>query len=223
MGTSTVSPPRRRAGQYVQERADRLDFEFTAIVGGAVAVPLVGVLLGARGLALAALLLLALVAILGAERVLKPEIGRWRRGAEGERKVGAILEGLDPGWHVLHDVSLGRGNIDHVLVGPGGLFTVETKANGGRIAIDHIYSHMLSQAYGEKKVLERVSGQRVQALLVFSQAYLVGSVPAHRRGVTVLPARKLADYLGRRRPLFSDDEADEIGERLRLALEVDAS
>src|ERR1700759_1070907 len=76
---------------------------------------------------------------------------RWERGAEGERKVGAILEGLAPDWHVLHDVSLGHGNIDHVLVGPGGTFTVETKSHRGHVRIDRIEDRMLRQAYAEKK------------------------------------------------------------------------
>lgn len=44
---------------------------------------------------------------------------------------------------------------------------------------------------------------------------------ARRDGVTVLPARMLARYLSRRRPAISAQEAGEIGEALRLALEVD--
>jgi hypothetical protein len=151
------------------------------------------------------------------------EAERWSRGAEGERKVGAILETLGPGWHVLHDVSLGRGNIDHVLVGPGGVFSIETKSNPGHIPLAEIDPHMIRQAYAEKKVLEKVSGLDVRALLVFSQAFLVGSPPAHVRGVTVLPARMLVDVLHRQRPIFSEAEAAAIGETLRLALEVDAA
>jgi hypothetical protein len=65
--------------------------------------------------------------LLLATRRVEPVADRWARGARGERRVGAILEGLGPDWHVLHDVSLGRGNIDHVLIGPGGTFTIETK------------------------------------------------------------------------------------------------
>jgi hypothetical protein len=122
----------------------------------------------------------------------------------------------------LHGVELGRGDIDHVLVGPGGTFTVETKSNRGRIPVDHIDPSMLSQAYAESKVLEKVSGLDVSALLVFSEAYLVGSVPAFRRGVTVLPARMLAGFIERRAPKLGPDEVSEIATRLRLALEVDA-
>ncbi|MBV8710719.1 MAG: NERD domain-containing protein, partial [Solirubrobacterales bacterium] len=40
-----------------------------------------------------------------------------------------MLDGLrERGWLALHDVQLGRGNIDHVLIRPAGIFTVETKA-----------------------------------------------------------------------------------------------
>ncbi len=94
-------------------------------------------------------------------------------------------------WHVLHDIYLGRGNIDHVVVGPGGVYAVETKSHRGRIAVERIDEKMLRQAYAEKKLLEEISGLQVEALLVFSDAFLVGSVPAHRRGVTVIPRRML--------------------------------
>ncbi len=148
---------------------------------------------------------------------------RAARGAEGERKVGAILEGLGPDWHVLHGVWLGHGDIDHVLVGPAGTFTIETKAHGGHIPLADIDERMLRQAYAESKVLAKVSGLEVEPLLVFSDAFLIGSPPARRRGVTVLPARMLAGYLARRRPKLGPDEVTEIAERLRLALEVDAA
>jgi hypothetical protein len=145
------------------------------------------------------------------------------RGAEAERKVGAILEALGPDWHVLHGVWLGRGDIDHVLVGPGGLFTIETKSHGGVIPVDQIDERMLRQAYAESKLLQKVSGLNATPLLVFSDAYLDGNVPAHPHGVTVLPARMLAGFIERRRPILTPAEVTEIAECLRLALEVDAA
>lgn len=61
----------------------------------------------------------------------------WRVGAEGEEAVGARLEKLrDHGWHVLHSVPVGTNDsdIDHVLIGPGGVFTLNTKNHpGGKI------------------------------------------------------------------------------------------
>ena len=62
-----------------------------------------------------------------------------------------------------------------------------------------------------------------EALLVFSEAYLVGSIPAHRRGVTVIPERMLAGSFGRRRPQLTSAGAAEVAARLRLALEDDAA
>lgn len=53
----------------------------------------------------------------------------WAEGAEGERLVARELEKLCPGWKALHAVPVGdRGSdIDHVVIGPGGVFTVNAK------------------------------------------------------------------------------------------------
>ncbi|HET8956428.1 MAG TPA: nuclease-related domain-containing protein [Solirubrobacterales bacterium] len=149
----------------------------------------------------------------------KRDHAAWSQGAEGEEVVGAVLEGLvADGWQVIHDVSFGRGNIDHVVVGPGGLYTVETKSRRGRLQLDYLDPKMLAQSYGEMKTLERITSMQVEALLVFSHAYIVDSVPAKRRGVTILPARMLAGYFARRRPAMSVEQADEIYDRLCLAV-----
>jgi len=133
--------------------------------------------------------------------------------------VGEILEGLvADGWQVIHDVSFGRGNIDHIVVGPGGLFTVETKSRRGRLLLDHLDPKMLGQAYAEMKTLEKITGMEVQSLLVFSHAYIIDKVPAKRRGVTILPARMLAWYFSRQRPKMSVEQADTIYDRLCLAV-----
>jgi Nuclease-related domain len=60
----------------------------------------------------------------------------WRIGADGEEKVAAQLEKLlrkDPRWRVLHAVPVGeRGSdIDHVVIGPGGVFTINAKHHPG--------------------------------------------------------------------------------------------
>lgn len=54
----------------------------------------------------------------------------WRIGAVGEGRVGAELERLvRRGFRVLHSVPVGQrdSDIDHVVVGPPGVFTVNTK------------------------------------------------------------------------------------------------
>ncbi|KAL0630225.1 hypothetical protein Q9L58_010928, partial [Maublancomyces gigas] len=57
-----------------------------------------------------------------------PKLRQLRLAKEGEQAVGQFLERLrEQGFHVFHDV-IGSGfNVDHVLVGPSGVFTVETK------------------------------------------------------------------------------------------------
>lgn len=54
---------------------------------------------------------------------------RWQWGAGGERRVGRALRPLERrGWLVLHDLMKPRGgNVDHLVAGPGGAFTIETK------------------------------------------------------------------------------------------------
>ncbi|WP_161788484.1 nuclease-related domain-containing protein [Desulfonatronum thiodismutans] len=52
-----------------------------------------------------------------------------RLGFEGEMAVGQELNQLlANGYHVFHDYPAGKFNIDHVLIGPAGVFAVETKA-----------------------------------------------------------------------------------------------
>ncbi|WP_062303800.1 nuclease-related domain-containing protein [Demequina subtropica] len=62
------------------------------------------------------------------------ELARFEKGLEGEVLVGALLDAL-PGdsWHVLHSVPLpGIGDVDHLVVGPPGVFVVNTKNHRGR-------------------------------------------------------------------------------------------
>jgi hypothetical protein len=57
-----------------------------------------------------------------------PRLKNLRQALEGERAVGQFLERLrERGFHVFHDL-VGEGfNVDHVLIGPAGIFTIETK------------------------------------------------------------------------------------------------
>lgn len=49
-------------------------------------------------------------------------------GAEGERETARELGRLAAGWTVRHDLNGRFGNLDHVLLGPAGVFILETKA-----------------------------------------------------------------------------------------------
>lgn len=63
-------------------------------------------------------------------RVLRalPKLRNLRLGLEGERVVGQFLERCrEQGFIVFHDVVGSGFNVDHVLVGPAGVFAIETK------------------------------------------------------------------------------------------------
>jgi len=57
-----------------------------------------------------------------------PALRNLRQARDGERAVGQFLEGLrSQGYQVFHDL-VGTGfNVDHVVLGPAGVFTIETK------------------------------------------------------------------------------------------------
>ncbi len=64
---------------------------------------------------------------------LRPEARSWFKGAIGERQVATQLEQLGPDFTVLHAVPIGTGttDIDHVVVGPTGVFSINTKNHSG--------------------------------------------------------------------------------------------
>jgi hypothetical protein len=214
-----TAPIVRKAGQHAREHARRLTIQsWTYIL---VSTPVTAILALVLGLHSSALLVVATIWVMGLLVVNRRDAisDRWSRGADGEEQVGNVIEGMhDDGWRVLHDVSFGGANIDHVMLGPAGVFTVETKSNPGRIPVERIDQHMLKQAYAERKKLEEITGLTVEPLLVFSRAYLVGRVPSRHKGVMVLPARMLAGHMKRRKPIYSIEQVEALHRRLTGAL-----
>lgn len=62
----------------------------------------------------------------------------WTMGAEGERRVISELRRLDDSYLVLNNVVVppNWGDADHIVLGPNGLFVVETKTSGDIIECD---------------------------------------------------------------------------------------
>lgn len=59
----------------------------------------------------------------------------WRTGAAGEERLGGILDALsDQGVRALHDrrIPRSRANIDHIAIGPAGIFVIDAKRYKGR-------------------------------------------------------------------------------------------
>ena len=68
------------------------------------------------------------------EVVIDDEAVSWYRGVIGERRVASLLAQLGEAWTVLHSVPVGSGStdIDHVVIGPSGVFTINTKYSPGK-------------------------------------------------------------------------------------------
>ena len=63
----------------------------------------------------------------------------FEKGAAGEERTAEVLARLPAGWTAIHDVrwpSRRLANIDHVVVGPGGIFVVDSKNWSGRVTVD---------------------------------------------------------------------------------------
>lgn len=70
-----------------------------------------------------------------------PEMGYMKQAVESEQYVGELLEGLrEHGYRVFHDLQSDDVDVDHVIVGTTGVFTIETQAlsqrDGSRLQFD---------------------------------------------------------------------------------------
>jgi hypothetical protein len=136
-------------------------------------------------------------------------------GAKGERIVGRRLDrwAARGGWHVLHAVPVGRNgaDIDHVVIGPFGVVTINTKATGTSVWVGQ-YGMKIGGTtvdYLRKSRAERVRAGRllahavgarvpVQSVIVFVGARRFTKFRGGPRDVVVLPApRELRRWLRR--------------------------
>lgn len=96
----------------------------------------------------------------------------WRRGADGEERVARSLSRLPTGWYVFHDLTVGSGgaNLDHLVIGPGGVFVLNTKNLTGNVWI------------GERAILH--NGRKTDFLRASKRE---GAIAAERLGRAVGP------------------------------------
>lgn len=203
-------PTRRAPGQYTRGIVQRLRLRTLLMLGAlAVETTIAGRRFGWQNPRFLGAEVALLVGIFVISRYLLPLVERHDRGATGEEEVGRLLDGLDErGWHAIHDVSLGRGNVDHIAIGPGGVFTVETKSHPGPVQVGRLHGAVLGQAQAQRRIIERATGEHVEPLLVFSRAW-VDRPLSRRRGVRVVPARMLAGYLERQPRRLEDEQIEQ--------------
>src|SRR4030095_7544869 len=92
----------------------------------------------------------------------------WRRGAVGERRPARLLAALERyGWAFLHDLEVpgSRANLDHLVIGPGGVFVIDSKQYRGRLQLDPS-GRLWHGRYSLAPVLRAVSFEADQAAVV---------------------------------------------------------
>ncbi|HEX5753387.1 MAG TPA: nuclease-related domain-containing protein [Archangium sp.] len=153
------------------------------------------------------------------------EESAWGKGAEGEEHVAGLLQQLQPhGWAIEHDVKIGaRGaNIDHLLVGPPGVFVINTKNMGGKVWVagPHLQvngqpTHHIEKLEAEaKRVREKLTSATrrqtlwVHGLLVFVKPAL--TVKKQPQYVSVLADDMLLSFLLQRPAKLGEHEVEEL-------------
>ena len=161
-------------------------------------------------------LLFVLKRLAGEGRVLDPE--NLRSGILGEEAVADALALLPSSYWVLHGVPTGHGDVDHVVIGPTGVFALETKAWDGKFyrSRGQLYcngkpaEHVLRQARGAAGqvrglLLEAGVDEWVEAVVVASRANVSRS-PLRFPKAYVVSIDGVVEFItGRRRWLRSSD------------------
>ena len=163
---------------------------------------------------------------------LHPDAWPWYQGALGEIHVGQLLCALGPQWRVLHSVPIGAKDtdVDHILVGPHGVFVLNTKHHAGASIWVGDHTMMINQAkkphlqiaQGENhKVAQRLKAKVGFAVTVRSAIVTVGERSTKdvrqpdNRQVAVVSSKHLVHWLTTQPATFSPTQL----ELLRLAAE----
>lgn len=137
--------------------------------------------------------------------------GRWAAGAAGEQATARALAGVErAGWTVLHDVRPPgtRWNVDHLLIGPGGVVVVETKQWRRPVRTLRRQPRVLRERVGWQ--VEAV-GRRLGTEHVAGYLCVHGStVRRLRRWTPVGDGGHLRRWLRRLRPVLRTSEIDDL-------------
>lgn len=162
----------------------------------------------------------------------------WRIGADGEEAVGAQLDKLarrDPRWRVLHAVPVGdRGSdIDHLVIGPAGVYTINTKHHpGAKIWVGkdqlrvngHVQPYIRNSRFEAQRAAKVLSAAchfdvRVDALIVLFavEDITVRTEPGAKDGsaVHVKYRRQSIRWLKKRPTVLTDEQIGTIYEQAR--------
>jgi len=148
----------------------------------------------------------------------------WFDGAIGEIAVGRVLERLGGQWRILHAIPVGSGDtdIDHLVIGPSGVFSINSKHHRGKkvwaspkvlMVSGHKQDHLRnsrSEATRATRILSTAAGVQVTVVPVIA---IVGAARITLRGATavkVLASADLARWLRRKRAILDDAEIQRL-------------
>jgi Nuclease-related domain len=158
-----------------------------------------------------------------------PDAIAWRRGAVGERRTARLLGQLERhGWAVLHDLALpgSRANIDHLAIGPGGVFVIDSKQYRGRLQLDRP-GRLWHGRYPLAPALRAVSFEADQAAQVLTDADVVVPIVAVHgaqlpggkvvtQGVPVVAARRLPSMLRALPAVLGPERVADLADQARV-------
>jgi hypothetical protein len=219
------SPGRSALAAYRCRRAEELAAWTRSLVWRVPLVAAAGlagdVLAAQAGLPRAGLAGLAVAVLVGWRLRFRPseQARTWQRGAQGERQTARLLGRLArDGYVVFHDLAVPgntRANVDHLVIGPTGVFVIDSKQWTGSVhqGIDGLVWHnhyrldrTLETVCWEAQQVSRVLGTRTAALLCVHGAHVQGG-GLYAQGVAIVPAHLLRGALGDDRVL-SDAEVE---------------
>ena len=228
-GASAYAEYRRRRATELATWARGLPWRVAAVVAAGVGVWLVAARVAPN---LAALTGVSVAAGLGWLLRFRSSLDTvaWRRGAAGERRTARLLAPLQrQGWAVLHDLAIpgSTANIDHLVIGPGGVLAIDSKQYRRRLRVDrdgmvwhgrHLLVSALRTTLWEADQADEVLG--IADLTVAAVVAVHGaSVPwrlLRAEGVTVVAARRLPDLLCGLPPVLGPERVAWLADRARL-------
>jgi hypothetical protein len=130
-------------------------------------------------------------------------IRAWKIGANGEEKVGALLDSI-PDCRALHDRRLTghEGNIDHIVVSAAGVFVVDTKNHAGVIRVKARGSLLRP----ESRLIVGRHDRSDKIVKVLEQAEAVRQALAHAQVTPLPPVTPVACFVAPGMQLFAPSE-----------------
>ncbi len=132
-------------------------------------------IIGRHAIVFAVLFFVSIVAVAAMWRRGVRRVASFFVGARGEERVANVLAELPASYHVFHDFMAAGGPVDHVVVGPAGVFAVETKNWRGRIELEE--GHVLVDGHlADRSPLQQAIREADAVKLALSNAGWKGDV-----------------------------------------------